>query len=202
MKILKISSMVLALLLFTFWILTSILPESYSVEFKHTFKDTEALQIFPLVSHLKKHTAWNPWMQKDSTIIPEYSKSDSSIGSFYFWTSEYSGTGRQTLTQVKANTLLEFEFDYGRKGRALSRWVFLEEGSDLLVTQTFSGHNKSRLGRIFAYFMEDMTSPIFVKSFENLEKVKLPLSSKKQTPEVIDSLETEPDSIDFVPSVI
>lgn len=132
--------------------------------------------VFTAVNDLEQWPNWSPWNQRDATIKTTYSEKATGADAYYTWTSENSGTGKLTITDVFDTDSLYTFVEFDGQGSTHSNFHFVptEDGTD--VTWTFN----SAFPRPFNVFLlfQDFGAMIDVDYAEGLGYLKAYVEEK------------------------
>ena len=171
MKILKYLLLLLLVVLVAGAIYVATRPNDFELSRSKVIKAPTSV-IFKNISDFKNWEAWNPWMEKDSTIIATYPDQTAGIGGSYSWTSK-DGPGRIQNLAMVANKSLEQELQFADYEPNKVSWTLEEVPEGTKVTWKMSGKNTPFMFKAFAVMnggMDNMIGPDYEKGLENLER--------------------------------
>ncbi|WP_298515544.1 SRPBCC family protein [uncultured Kordia sp.] len=172
MKILKYVLLLLLVVLVAGAIFVATRPDSFEVTRSKVIKAPAAV-IFNNVSDFRNWEAWNPWMEKDTTIKATYPEQTAGIGGAYSWTGKEGGGSMKNIAMV-ANKSLEQELKFDDFDASKVTWQLEEVEDGTKVTWAMKGEN---LGFFFKGIlalnggMDNMVGGDYEKGLENLDKV-------------------------------
>ena len=172
MKILKYVLLLLLVVLVAGAIFVATRPDSFEVTRSKVIKAPAAV-IFNNVSDFKNWEAWNPWMEKDTTIKATYPEQTAGIGGSYSWDGK-DGKGSMKNLSMVANQSLEQELQFEDYDPNTVTWKLEEVEDGTKVTWTMKGEKLPFMFKAFAAFsggMDNMVGPDYEKGLENLDKV-------------------------------
>ncbi len=172
MKILKYVLLLLLVVLVAGAIFVATRPDSFEVTRSKVMK-APASVIFNNVSDFKNWEAWNPWMEKDTTIKATYPEQTAGIGGSYSWDGK-DGIGSMKNIAMVANQSLEQELKFEDYDPNTVTWTLEEVAEGTKVTWTMKGEKLPFMFKAFAAFsggMDKMVGPDYAKGLENLDKV-------------------------------
>ncbi|EDP94369.1 SRPBCC family protein [Kordia algicida OT-1] len=172
MKILKYLLLLLLVLVVAGAIYVETRPSDFKISRSKVINAPPAA-IFNNISDFKNWEAWNPWMEKDSTIVASYPEQTAGIGGSYSWTSK-DGPGRMKNLSMVANKSLEQELQFADYDPNKVTWKLEEVEEGTKVTWTMSGENSPFMFKMFAALyggMDNMIGPDYEKGLENLNNV-------------------------------
>lgn len=173
MKILKYVLLLLLVVVVAGAIYVATRPNSFEVSRSKVIKAPPAV-VFNNVSDFKNWEAWNPWMEKDTTIKATYPEQTSGIGGSYSWTSEESGGGKMTNLEMVANKSLTQELKFDDFDASTVTWNLEEVEDGTNVTWTMKGDNMGFMFKAIVAIsggMDNMVGDDYAKGLENLDKV-------------------------------
>ena len=172
MKILKYVLLLLLVVLVAGAIFVATRPDSFEVTRSKVIKAPAAV-IFNNVSDFKNWEAWNPWMEKDTTIKPTYPEQTAGIGGSYSWTGKEGGGSMKNLAMVANQSLeQELKFDDFDPSKVVWELEELEDGTN--VTWKMIGENLPFAFKAVLALnggMDNMVGGDYEKGLENLDKV-------------------------------
>ncbi|WP_430409519.1 SRPBCC family protein [Kordia sp.] len=172
MKILKYLLLLLLVVLVAGAIYVATRPNDFDLSRSKVIKAPPSV-IFNNISDFRNWEAWNPWMEKDSTIVATYPDQTAGIGGSYSWTSK-DGPGRMKNLAMEANKSLEQELQFADYDPNKVSWTLEEVPEGTKVTWRMSGENTPFMFKAFAAMsggMDNMIGPDYEKGLENLDEV-------------------------------
>lgn len=170
-KFVKVFLLVFLLLILIVIIVGLFLPTNYIVN-KSIIIDAKPAAIHEYVGDLKKWPDWEPWTEKDPTIIVTYGGKTSGIGASQSWSGK-GGEGRLTLTSSSPASGIKYDlsFDNG-KHECKSAMIYkpMEDGQTKVTWVVEGDMNKPIIGGYYALIMETMTGPVFERGLKKLKK--------------------------------
>ncbi|MFQ5674932.1 MAG: SRPBCC family protein [bacterium] len=147
-----------------------LIPSSYRVE-RSIQINAPVETVFAQVVDVKNWENWSPWKEQDPTINTTYGDVTSGIGGHFSWTSENSGDGSLTITEVEENRKIKTDLDFGDQGTANGFWMFTQNDEGVKVTWGFSGDfGYNLMGRYIGLMMDSFAGPDLEKGLANLKK--------------------------------
>ncbi len=179
MKIIKNIALGLFVLFILYFIVSILLPTSYSVSRSRTIHVSKE-RIFNEINSLQNWEHWSPWLAKDSTIVNSYSGANTGEGNAMTWTSKESEEGSMTIIGSYPNDsiLLNLEFkDF--EMTSITRFILedVEDGKSVKVTWMNSG-NLRFYSRIFGLMFDGMMGSDFESGLMRMDAYLHSLSSK------------------------
>lgn len=123
MKILKIVGLVILALLGVIVLLGIIAPKELSVS-RSIVINAPPAAVFNAVNELPNWDNWSPWSEVDPSIKNVYSEKTSGLGATSTWTSDKSGNGKMTITEIENQEKITFEMEFDGNGGNFSNWFF------------------------------------------------------------------------------
>ncbi len=136
MKFLKLAGWLLLALILLVALLSLIAPKEV-VTRQSLEIGAPAAAVYAAVNEFRTWEHWSPWVQRDSTIRPEYGPTTAGKGASYAWTSQYSGTGQMTITEAYPSDSLHTLVEFDGQGSTLSNFYFEPATNGTKVTWTF-----------------------------------------------------------------
>lgn len=183
MKILKYVLLLLLVLVVAGAIYVETRPNDFEVTRSKVIKAPPSV-IFNNISDFKNWEAWNPWMEKDSTIVATYPEQTAGIGGSYSWTSK-DGPGNMKNVSMVANKSLEQEVQFSDFDPNKINWTLEEVDEGTKVTWTMTGENLPFMFKGIAALnggMENMIGPDYERGLENLDEVMTEYMKNNPTP--------------------
>ncbi|MFK7748100.1 MAG: SRPBCC family protein [Kordia sp.] len=184
MKILKYVLLLLLVVLVAGAIFVATRPDTFEVTRSKVIK-APASVIFNNISDFRNWEAWNPWMEKDTTIKATYPEQTAGIGGSYSWDGD-SGPGRMKNLSMVANKSLEQELQFEDYEPSTVSWTLEEVEDGTKVTWTMKGEKMTFMFKLIAELnggMDKMIGGDYQKGLENLDKV-IAEHIKKNPPQV------------------
>ncbi|MEX0853140.1 MAG: SRPBCC family protein [Bauldia sp.] len=120
--------------------------------------------VFPLVADLRRIPEWSPWFASDPEIEVTFTGPIEGVGQTIEWKSALPniGSGRQTVTRIEPDAVVEMEVAFGPAGAA-SAWLGLDgEGATTTVTWGFRTDLASDpLSRYLGLLIDGVVGPDF-----------------------------------------
>lgn len=138
MKIIRIAAVVLAAVTAVLVVGGLVMDDAFGVR-STVVVDAPLDVAMAHVVDMEKHTAWSPWKHKDPSMVITYGPTTVGEGAFYTWTSDNSGSGKHTLTEVedlRVEDLVEFD----GMGEGHGFFTFEPMGEQTKVTWGFDSH--------------------------------------------------------------
>lgn len=147
MKALKVIGIIAAVLFGMYVVAAFFAPKSLLVE-KSIVIEAPASAIYPNVACFRNWEPWNPWDAMDSTNTNEFSEQECGVGSWYTWSGQATGTGRQDLLEARENEYIKTKLVFSQAPEPqTSEWFFEETEEGTKVTWNFIGTESSLLSR-------------------------------------------------------
>lgn len=172
MKILKYLLLLLLVVIVAGSIYVATRPNDFDISRSKVIKAPPSV-IFNNIVDFKNWEAWNPWMEKDSTIVASYPEQTAGVGGSYSWTSK-DGPGKMKNLALVANKSLEQELQFADYDPNKVYWELEEVPEGTKVTWRMTGENSPFMFKAFAAMyggMDNMIGPDYEKGLENLDKV-------------------------------
>lgn len=141
-KLIKIVA-VLAVLLVILIVVIATRPGEFRVA-RSTTVNTPPAAVFAHVNELKKWEAWNPWGKVDPNMKLTYAGPAAGVGASYAWVGNNEvGEGKGTVTEVRANELVQLKLEFFKPmaGVSIAEFTFKPQGDKTEVTWAMSGKN-------------------------------------------------------------
>lgn len=170
MKIVKRLLIGLLLLVGVLLILAAIAPKELSVEKSVTINAPQTAA-FEGVNELTNWEHWSPWMELDTTIKNTYPEQTSGKGAYMTWTSEKSGTGQMTISEVYNMDSLKTTLEFDGQGGAVADFHFTPTEGGTTVTWDFYNKMSYPMNVMpWLFGAEKMLSGAYEKGLENLKQ--------------------------------
>jgi carbon monoxide dehydrogenase subunit G len=169
MRVLKIAALIIIAVSMLVFGVGVFLPKDFRVE-RSIEIDAAPEVVFDEVDALAKWSAWSPWLARDPSIQNTYSGPEWGVGATVSWTSEKSGSGRQTITKSERPTRIETELDFGEMGKPSADWTFEPSGGRTKVTWGLSGEAVGPLGGYFAKMMDGWVGKDYEDGLQRLKQ--------------------------------
>lgn len=132
MKALKVIGIILLALIGIVLILGMIAPKELSVS-RSIVINAPQQAAFNTVNDLTSWEAWSPWKEEDPSIKTTFGDKTSGLGASSMWTSDNSGAGKMTITEIEDQDKIAFEMEFDGNGGNLSNWLFkpTEDGTEV-----------------------------------------------------------------------
>ena len=129
--------------------------------------------VFAHVNELKKWEAWNPWGKIDPNMKLTYDGPASGVGASYAWVGNNEvGEGRATITEIRANELVQLKLEFFKPmaGVSTAQFTFKPQGNQTEVAWAMTGKN-SFIARAVCMFMnmDKMIGGQFEKGLADLK---------------------------------
>jgi len=172
----------LAAVFVVFAIVVAMRPAEFRVA-RSTTVNAPPETVFPNVNELKKWEAWNPWGKIDPNMKLTYAGPASGVGASYSWAGNSEvGEGKATITEVRANELVQLKLEFYKPmaGESVAEFTFKPKGNQTEVTWTMSGH-KNFMSKAFGLLMsmDKMIGGDFEKGLAQLKSVVESASKQK-----------------------
>ena len=171
--------MLIALYVFTtiivvFVIVVATRPGQFSVSRSTTIAAPPAA-VFPHVNELKKWEAWNPWGKIDPAMKLTYEGPPSGVGASYSWIGNNEvGEGRATITESRANELVQLKLEFFKPmaGVSTAEFTFKPQGNQTEVTWAMTGKNNF-IAKAMCMFMnmDKMIGGQFEKGLQSMKAI-------------------------------
>lgn len=127
-------------------------------------------QVFMKVVNVKEWQNWDPWCTQDSTINNTYPTVVYGLNSQRSWTSEESGSGNMTFTNVELNKKIDFDLQFIEpfESEASATFTFEQIEGKTKVSWSMSQEYPFLL-RVFGLVADMMIAPDFELGLENLK---------------------------------
>lgn len=169
MKAFKIIGAIVAMFVVAVVVIANVLPSAYRVERTIDIAAPPAM-VFAEVNALRRWSAWSPWVANDPTIDNEYSGPESGVGASVSWTSEHSGTGKQTIARSEAPSRIELDLDFGDQGTSLAYFQFDAAAGGTHVTWGLKGDMGGPIGGVIAAQMDRMVGGDYTDGLARLKR--------------------------------
>ncbi len=127
MKIIKIISLVICLLVGGFLGYAQFRPDSYRVE-RSIVISAPSNKILPFILDLKAFTLWNPWDKIDPNMKKKFTGASSGVGAIYEWEgNKHVGVGKLTIKKVDPSQRVSMELEYIKPMAGISTAEFMLE---------------------------------------------------------------------------
>jgi len=131
--------------------------------------------VFPHVNELQQWEAWNPWGKVDPNMKLTYAGPASGVGASYAWVGNNEvGEGRSTITEVRANELVQLKLEFFKPmaGVCVAEFTFKPQGSQTEVTWAMTGkHNFIARAMCLFMNMDKMIGGQFEKGLADLKAI-------------------------------
>ena len=129
--------------------------------------------VFPHVNELKRWEAWNPWGKIDPNMKLTYDGPASGVSASYAWVGNNEvGEGRATITEIRANELVQLKLEFFKPmaGVSTAQFTFKPQGNQTEVTWAMTGKNNF-IARAVCMFMnmDKMIGGQFEKGLADLK---------------------------------
>lgn len=169
MTVLKKIGIILGVFLLLFIILGIVMPKNLHVEKLKTL-DAPSNFLFNIANDFKTNPDWNPWVLSDPKMVLTYGKKVQGVGASYSWTSEKSGSGSASYTNVIPNEYIEANLLFEGMDSSKYSYTFKPNGDKTDVTwsmDTRMGFPNNIMGPIFKFIMKRQ----FNKGLDALESL-------------------------------
>jgi len=137
MKALKVIGIIFLALIGIIVILGMIAPKELSVSRSIVINAPQAVA-FNTVNDLTTWEAWSPWKEEDPSIATTFGDKTSGLGASSMWTSDNSGAGKMTITEIESQEKIAFEMEFDGNGGNYSNWLFNPTEGGTSVTWDFN----------------------------------------------------------------
>lgn len=172
MKILKYLLLLLLAVIVAGAIYVATRPDSFDISRSKVIKAPPAV-IFNNIVDFKNWETWNPWMEKDASIVASYPEQTAGVGGSYSWTSK-DGPGKMKNLSLVPNKSLEQELQFADYDPNKVSWTLEEVPEGTKVTWRMRGENTPFMFKAFAAMsggMDNMIGPDYERGLENLDRV-------------------------------
>ena len=152
MRILRILSLLIAVLVGTVLVMAALEPDVFRLE-RSTTIAAPAAKVHPLVDDFRRWTQWSPFEHKDPTMRRTFGERTAGPGATYAWDSDgEAGAGRMTIvesTPARIGIALDFVKPMANQGKVA--FTFAPRGDATLVTWSMEMPNPfvSKLLHVF-----------------------------------------------------
>lgn len=135
--------------------------------------DRPAAKVFKAVNSMHHFNQWSPWVKLDPNAEYKYTGPEYGVGSGMSWQgNEEVGSGRQTIVEIKPNSMVKSELYFDGQGDDPS-WTtinIVEQGDVSEVSWVFDADfNGDIMGRYFGMMMDGMLGPQYEAGLQNLK---------------------------------
>ncbi len=128
-------------------------------------------KVFQMIATYSHRSAWDPWVEIDSSTKVTIENVDGYIGSKYSWDGEKVGTGQEVIDSIDFGKHIKSLIRFGgMEGVSVNEWDFIPKGDSTDVIWSFSTEGNYPIGRIFLVLMKSQLKGNFNKGLENLKK--------------------------------
>lgn len=115
MKFLKYILFTIIGLTIVLFAVSLVLPKSFHAE-GTTEINRPVEEVFDYVKYIKNQENYGVWFKMDDNIQKKYTGKDGTVGFTYVWESKKVGNGKQVITQIVENELVEMDlyFDHSK----------------------------------------------------------------------------------------
>ena len=165
---------VVASLLGLFILATFFLPTDYYVE-RSVEINAPAIAVYPQVADLEVWQEWNPWNELDPEMTIEYGEITVGKGAFYSWKSDVAGSGKMTITDAEAPSMVSYElvFEGYENAPSFSKMLLATEDplGPTTVTWTFEGSVGDKFfARWMAFLMDKFVGTSYEQGLQALKE--------------------------------
>ncbi len=151
-------------------------PREVHVE-REIIIDATPQEIFPYLSDLKKAQVWSPWAEMDPNTENTYTGTMGEVGSSMKWSSEITGKGTQTISEIRPFELVKTDLDFEGQGPAVATLNLTPQGAGTKVVWGLDADmGNNPIGRWMGLAMDSMLGPDYEKG---LAKLKATVESAK-----------------------
>lgn len=170
MKILKRLGIGILLLLGIILVLAAFAPKEMNIS-RTTTINASHTDVFNAVNQLETWEHWSPWQRHDTTIVNVYSDKSEGQGAYYTWTSENSGDGQMTITDVYEMDSLKTLLEFDGQGNATADFFFAPNEGGTDVTWTFHSDMTYPFNAMLLFQdMEGILGEYYEEGLEHLKK--------------------------------
>ena len=148
----------------------ALLDSDYDIQRSRIIK-APAEVIFDNVNDFKTWENWNPWLEKDPTMVTSYNDTISGVGANYSWKGK-DGSGSIKTISVTANKEIIQQIDFSYESTPEVYWNFTEVDEGTEVTWGMRG--KISFGEKFSWLfkggLEKNMIPIYDSGLELLDQ--------------------------------
>ena len=168
MKILKYIGIAVLAIATLFIIVCAILPSDFKVE-RSLEMNAPAGAVYAAISDYNNWARWSPWMEKDKSIVNTFEGTAASVGHKMSWTSDESGNGSMTITQIVPNETVAMDLELKDMGMiSLAKFVIAPTASGVKLTWSDEG-NLGFFYRMFGIMSDKMMGPDFERGLVNIK---------------------------------
>ena len=169
MKILKRLAIAVLILVGLLLVLGLFAPKELVLKKSITINVPQAAA-FEAVNELTAWENWSPWLELDPTIKNVYTDPTSGKGAYVTWTSEKSGNGKMTITDVYNMDSLMTNLDFEDQGTATAKFVFTPKDKNTEVSWDFYSEMSYPMNIMpWLFGAESMLSDSYEKGLANLK---------------------------------
>jgi len=82
------------------------------------------IQVYQVIADIKQWNLWSPWMHSEPTAVTKASGVSGEIGQTQSWIGEVIGSGQMTITNLKANQLVEMKIEFLSPWKSVAQALF------------------------------------------------------------------------------
>ena len=130
-------------------------PDSLRVERTATIKAPPD-KIYPLITDLRKWSAWSPWEKRDPAMKRTFSGADSGKGAVYAWAGNSEvGEGRMEIIEAAPPSKVGIKLDFIKplEGHNLAVFTLTPKGDTTDVSWVMTGPTPF-IGKVLGVFMD------------------------------------------------
>lgn len=170
-KVLKISSIILALLLIIFLFVPLFLPSTLIVR-AQTTSQADVKLLFRQVNILRNWARWNPFEKEDPEMISTYQGPPMGKGAIHRWESSKLGNGMMRIANSRPYSSIQCELDFDKSGNALNTWQFESLLNSSGIHWEIEIYDLSYpFGRIAGLFLPGILKPMMQQGLENINNI-------------------------------
>jgi len=102
MKALKWIGLIILILAVVLFVVSLFLPSKISIEAEVTVKAPVSV-VFEQVNNFQNWSKWDPWNEKDSSMVIKLEGSEKGVGAIMSWTSDNEGNGSMEIKELVPN---------------------------------------------------------------------------------------------------
>ena len=190
MKILKKIGLVLLVIIVLVCVISLFLPSNVKVE-RSLVINAPSEVVFEQINNLKNWDKWAVWNQMDPNMTKEYFGPERGSGSGYSWKSENKnvGHGKLTITESKANELINTDLEFADQGISKGGFTFSTEGAGVKVNWSMDmDMGMNPIGKFFGLAMDKMLGPDFEKGLAQLKQVSESMPAETIATETVENV--------------
>lgn len=130
--------------------------------------------VFDQFNDLNKRLAWSPWEAQDSTMHTTIGDISKGVGASYSWTSEESGDGKISYSEVIANQLIQTDLFFGSPEEEPAQGLIIFNEAEDGVKVTWEVHmdmGNNPVMRIMGRYMDEMVGSTFESGLISMKEI-------------------------------